>query len=280
MVHLEQRQRPALVLRTKTIGDDRLVPDMEGAGVEDVARHRVVALGQRQSLDPHPVAPHTGAGSGRQSVDKGRHRHHPGPVAAIERHADVEAALRVHSFPLQLHHQLHTRCVGLRRFAVGAEDPDAANPRLLAVRSGIFDAAILGLGVEASFFAGDQELLVGVDHLLGRTVHLDTAVAQPQCAPAEERHVVHGVRAEEDGRAAVVDLADPVDALLLEIAVTDRQRLVHHQHIGVDVGGHRKGQPHGHPGRVALDGVVDEVAELGEVDDVVEPRLIPPDRDP
>ena len=63
---------------------------------------------------------------------------------------------------------------------------------------------------------------------------------------------------------------DPVDALALEALVAHRQDLVDHQDVGVDVDGHGEAQPHVHARRVELDRAVDELLELGEVDDGVE----------
>src|SRR5258708_429601 len=93
---------------------------------------------------------------------------------------------------------------------------------------------------------------------------LKARAVRPQ---AEGRDVVHGVRAEEQ-RAALLDEAQQaVHALLLEIAVAHRQRLVDDQHVGLDLGGDREAEPHGHAGRIALHRLVDELAELAPRDD-------------
>ena len=53
--------------------------------------------------------------------------------------------------------------------------------------------------------------------------------------------------------------------------VADGEHLVHEQDVGIDVDRHGKTEPHVHAGRVGLDRRVDEVLELGELDDLVEP---------
>ena len=62
------------------------------------------------------------------------------------------------------------------------------------------------------------------------------------------------------------------EALPLELGVADRQHLVDEQDLRLEVGGDREGEPHVHPARVALDRRVDELLDLGELDDLVEPR--------
>ena len=64
-----------------------------------------------------------------------------------------------------------------------------------------------------------------------------------------------------------------VQALALEGLVTDGEHLVDEQHVGIDVDRDREAEPDVHPGRVVLHLLVDEPLELGELDDVVEPRI-------
>ena len=58
-----------------------------------------------------------------------------------------------------------------------------------------------------------------------------------------------------------------------EALVADRQHLVDQQHFGIDVDGHREPEPHVHARRVGLHRRVDEVLQLGELDDLVEAAL-------
>ena len=73
--------------------------------------------------------------------------------------------------------------------------------------------------------------------------------------------------------AALLELADLVQALALERLVADGQDLVDQQDVGADVDGHREPEAHVPARAVVLDPVVDERLQLGEGDDVVEVAL-------
>ena len=75
------------------------------------------------------------------------------------------------------------------------------------------------------------------------------------------------------GAAALLELADLVQALALERLVADGQDLVDQQDVGADVDGHGEPEAHVLAGAVVLDLVVDERLELGEGDDLVEVAL-------
>ena len=81
------------------------------------------------------------------------------------------------------------------------------------------------------------------------------------------------VRDEHERRARLDLLGDARQALALERLVADREHLVDQQHVGVEVRGDREAEPHEHAARVRLDRHVDEVAELGELDDALDPLL-------
>ena len=78
------------------------------------------------------------------------------------------------------------------------------------------------------------------------------------------------VRHHDERRAALLEIADGVEALPLEALVTDGERLVDENHLGVEVDRDRESEPHVHAGRVGPHGHVDEPLQLGEGDDVVE----------
>ena len=59
-------------------------------------------------------------------------------------------------------------------------------------------------------------------------------------------------------------------AFLLECGITDCQHLIHQQNLRLQVGGDGKGQAHVHAARIALDGCIDELFDLGEIHDLVE----------
>src|SRR3954466_14862216 len=117
-----------------------------------------------------------------------------------------------------------------------------------------------------------HQLVVEAQRVGGGPVEGDRARVEDDDALAralDERRVVGD---EHERRAALDLLGDPRLALALEGLVADGQHLVDEQHVGVEVRGDREAEPHEHAARVRLDRDVDEVAELGEGDDVVDAR--------
>ena len=89
--------------------------------------------------------------------------------------------------------------------------------------------------------------------------------------PLDRRHVV----ADKYDRSPVLrDLAHLAQALSLKRAVADRQHFVDEKDLGLQVSGDRERQPDVHAARIVLDRRVDELADFGELDDIVELRLI------
>ena len=82
------------------------------------------------------------------------------------------------------------------------------------------------------------------------------------------------MRHEQDRLAAALELRELVEALVREALVADGEHFVDEQHVGIDVNRDRETEPHVHAGRVGLDRRVDEILELGELDDFVEASLI------
>ena len=89
-------------------------------------------------------------------------------------------------------------------------------------------------------------------------------------ARAQAAHGGHVVADEDDGAARAGDLLHLPEALALEAEVADREDLVDEQDLGLEVCGHGEGEAHEHAGGVALDRGVEELGDLGELDDVVE----------
>ena len=58
-----------------------------------------------------------------------------------------------------------------------------------------------------------------------------------------------------------------------EALVADREHFVDEQHVGIDVNRDGESEPHVHAGRVGLHRRVDELLQLGELDDLVEALL-------
>ena len=75
---------------------------------------------------------------------------------------------------------------------------------------------------------------------------------------------------EHDRAAGPFVVPDPALALLLEGLVADGEHLVEEQDVGLDVHRDREAQTQVHAGRVGLDGLVGEVLQLGERDDLVQ----------
>ncbi len=106
-----------------------------------------------------------------------------------------------------------------------------------------------------------------VGHEAGFTVQLDLATFQPQRGLAEALDLLERMRHEQDGGAACTDLFDARKAFHLEADVTHRQCFVDDQHIRFGVDGHRERQAHVHAAGIGLDRPVEEIADIGEVDD-------------
>ena len=74
----------------------------------------------------------------------------------------------------------------------------------------------------------------------------------------------------QQGGARPDDLADALQALLLEVGVAHGQDLVDQQDVGLEIGGDGEAEAHLHADGEELDLAVDGVGQLGELDDLVE----------
>ena len=98
-------------------------------------------------------------------------------------------------------------------------------------------------------------------------VHPHRAITEPLDEPERVRH-------EDDRLPAALELRDLVEALVRETLVADGEHLVDEEDVGIDVHGDGEAEAHVHAGRVGLDRGVDELLEPGELDDLVEARVI------
>ena len=114
---------------------------------------------------------------------------------------------------------------------------------------------------------------VGADHALRIALGALLSFVQPDRLVAEALDQAERVRDQQDGLAAPLELAELVEALVREPFVADGEHFVDEQHLRVDVNRHREAQPHVHARRVGLHRRVDELAQLGKVDDLVEALL-------
>ena len=118
----------------------------------------------------------------------------------------------------------------------------------------------------------EQVLEVELAHVLGRPDRLDAPAVEPEHAVAQARDRARVV-AHEQQRPALLEFAQEAHALLHEARVADGERLVDHEDFRVDVRHDGEREPHDHAGRVGLDRLLDEVADVGERADGVEPRF-------
>jgi hypothetical protein len=98
-----------------------------------------------------------------------------------------------------------------------------------------------------------------------------TPLVQEERPVAERLHGAHVVGDEDERRAPVDDLADPLEAFLGEEDVADGKGLVDDEDVRLDVDGHREREAHHHARGVGLDRLVDEVADVGEGGDLAHP---------
>src|SRR5688572_14889268 len=112
----------------------------------------------------------------------------------------------------------------------------------------------------------EQKALVVVDDVERRTIAHQPAVIEPQRASAGRRDVIEIVRTEENRAPLFLELTDLVDALLLKVTVADRESLVDHQNVGIDVDGDGKREAHVHARRIGFHRAVEKRVELGELE--------------
>ena len=126
-------------------------------------------------------------------------------------------------------------------------------------------------GLERPCLLGEVELQVAHADALRRAHLHGLPVLEQQRPVAEAVHGAHVVRDEEDRRVGALDPLELLEALLLERRVADREDLVDEQDVGVHLDHHAERQADHHPARVVLELDLGELAELGEVDDLIEP---------
>src|SRR6185369_8394168 len=81
------------------------------------------------------------------------------------------------------------------------------------------------------------------------------------------------MRDQQNGFSTTLELGELVEALVCEGFVTDGEHFVDEQDVGIDVDRHGESKTHVHAGGVGFHRRIDELAELGEIDDFVEARL-------
>ncbi len=99
---------------------------------------------------------------------------------------------------------------------------------------------------------------------------LRVAIVQPERLVAETLDEAQRVRDQQNGPVATPELRELVEALVREAFVANRQDLVDQQHVRIHVDGDCKAQTHVHARRIRFHRGIDELAQLGEIDDLVE----------
>jgi len=98
-------------------------------------------------------------------------------------------------------------------------------------------------------------------------------VVEPDGLVAQVGGEPHRVGHEGDGRPLTAKPVEVIEALALELLVAHGDDLVDDEDFRVEIDGDGEPEPHVHPGGVDLDGRVDEVADVGELDDLVDRRV-------
>ncbi len=124
-------------------------------------------------------------------------------------------------------------------------------------------SAVLGHG---HVFRG---LVVGGDHFVSGAIHDEAAVIEPDGAVAELLDGAAGVGDDQEAFAGVLELQNLFAALGLEGGISNGEDFIDDEEGGVDVDGDGEGETHHHAGGVGAEGFVDEVADTGELYDLV-----------
>ena len=153
----------------------------------------------------------------------------------------------------------------LGRTAAGGDDPDALQTRHVIARRG----GLVGPFPRAR--SPGTRFQVALDGLVGRAVDHDPAAIEQDGPIAQPQDRRHAVRDEDDRPAPFADLRHLAQTLLLELGVADRKDLVDEKDLRLQEGGHGEAEPYLHAARVALDRCVQELADICEGNDLVEP---------
>lgn len=105
---------------------------------------------------------------------------------------------------------------------------------------------------------------IGFGDLPGGAVHDQSAVVEPEAAITNGIDFAERVTDEDDDPALRRDLLHAPGRLVREEGIADRQGLIDDEDVRLNEGAHGEGKASLHAGRVGPDGPIDELAELGE----------------
>jgi hypothetical protein len=137
----------------------------------------------------------------------------------------------------------------------------------------LFGATPLNREAVASKRLGQSDLLADGPAMIELGHGRDVAVANesplvnPHGPAAVLPDLREGVRDEENGLARFPEVFDALVALQLKTLVPDRERFVDEKDLRLDVGGDGEREPRRHAARIRADGRVDELLDLGPLDD-------------
>ena len=141
--------------------------------------------------------------------------------------------------------------------------------RFIPPGAGIFRPRRIG----PQFFSLLDQSHVLIGHLSRRPPPDNFRVVQDQGLVADVADALDVVSDIDYGPALFLKLPDLADALMLEVGVPHRQDFIHQQDIRIEVDGDREGQADVHAVGVSMNRLVDELPDLGELEDGSQARL-------
>ena len=155
------------------------------------------------------------------------------------------------------------KCHG-QGFALHIGEPDRLNGCLQGARHRLdLPLRLLRLAQLLPLVGGQQGVVI-VHHGLWRALHGHPAMLKQHRPIADGLNGLLIVAHNQQRRALSLESPNPLKALVLEIGITHRQRLIHNQHIRSACRCHAESQPHLHAAAVHPHRLVHVVANLGK----------------
>ena len=119
----------------------------------------------------------------------------------------------------------------------------------------------------------DQQLFVHVHHLLRRTFVQKIPLVQEDHPVAVLRDAAQVMAHDQDRLALGFEFFKLVKTLCLEKNISYGKRLIHDQDLRIDIDGNGEGQTHEHSAGIGLDRLVNEVSDVRERKNAVQPGV-------